>query len=189
MTVCPPPSLHLKLGFNKLLIELGKKWPELFLYVDSLGISFEPYFGRTLEGNEVDKFIRNLDTLETLIPSDLMAFVDCMRAFSGVVDSCFGFELDPYYKDVVKKFSQSLKTLKTSFDVTETVKFHIIVKHVPQGIEMLGCALGQFSEQEVENAHSVFDRIWRRYKVKNRNTEVYRKNYFKTIMVFNSDHI
>ena len=65
----------------------------------------------------------------------------------------------------------------------------MIINHMPQAIDVLGSALGQYSEQEIESAHSAFDLVLRRYKVKNKNTEAYMYNYCKAIMVFNADHI
>ena len=189
LVISPPPSLHLKLSFNKFLEVLAKLWPPVLDWIDSLGVVFEPYHGVTLEGNEVNKVMKSLDHLESIIPTELLIFVDTMRAFSDVVDSCFGYELDPFYQAVIFKFSTLLAQLREQFSVSETVKFHIIQYHVPQFIELTGKPLGQYSEQEVENAHSHFDEIWGHYLVKNPHASSYLPNYFKAVMNFNSNHI
>ena len=189
LLISPPPSLHLKLSFNKLLEVLALLWPQLLDWIDSLGVSFEPYHGVTLEGNEVHKVMRSLDHLESIIPTEFMVFVDTMRAFSDVCDSCFGYQLDPFYLSIINKFSETLAKLQKEYAVSETVKFHIIKFHVPKFIQLTGKALGQYSEQEVENAHALFAEIWANYLVKNPHASSYVTNYFRAIMNFNSNHI
>ena len=95
---CPPPSLHLKLSLNHLLKELTKVWPPLLTWLASKHIVLEPYHGgRTLEGNDCNKVLRNLDSLGTVIAPNLLVFLETLESFRDVVDSCFGFLLDPYY--------------------------------------------------------------------------------------------
>ena len=117
--------------------------------------------------------MKSLDHLESIIPAELLIFVDTMRAFSGVVDSCFGFQLDPYNQSVINKFSNTLATLQSLFAVSKTVKFHINKHHVPKFNELTVKALGQYSEQEVEKAHAIFAEIWANYLVKNPHASPY----------------
>ena len=74
------------------------------------------------------------------------------------------------------------------FDLTETVKFHIITTHLKPVIDKLGVALGQFAEQEVEASHSVFHKLWKqRFFVKyvDANDEVFKSQYLKAVLTFN----
>ena len=69
LDLCPPCSLHLKLGVNEALGHLDKEMEgdTLITFLLTLNIKYEPYFGgKTLEGKEVSKLLKNLNLLETL---------------------------------------------------------------------------------------------------------------------------
>ena len=74
-------------------------WPPIIDWLSSKHIVLEPYHGgQTLEGNDCSKVLRNLDNLEEVSPSKFSLFMATFRAFRDVVDTCFGFTLDPFYK-------------------------------------------------------------------------------------------
>ena len=122
--------------------------------------------GELWKGGQCDKVLRNLDSLEDFLARELGLFVECLRGFRDTIDSCFSFTLDPFYKEVIMNFRRSFEALRAEFGVSETNKLHIIFEHVPQFIDIVGKGLGEFSEQELENAHSEWDVIWARYLVK-----------------------
>ena len=187
---CPPPALHLKLSLNHILVELSKAWPTLLTWLKSKHIILEPYHGgHTLEGNECDKVLKNLESLAEVLPQQFSPFLVTLQSFRDVVSSCFGFLLDPHYKDVLAEFKESFKVLNRDFRVSVTNKIHIISIHVEQFCELTGKGLGEFSEQETENAHTMFDVTWNRYKVKDSSSPVYHQQYFKALMDFNSKNV
>ena len=75
------------------------------------------------------------------------------------------------------------------FNVSMTNKLHIISTHVEDFCDQVGRGLGEYSEQETENAHSAFEMIWDRYRVRDLNSKVYHVNYFKAVMNFNSNNV
>ena len=79
--------------------------------------------------------------------------------------------------------------LSRDYNVSITNKIHIISTHVEQFCELTGKGLGEFSEQETENAHTMFDVTWSRYKVKDSTSTVYHQQYFKALMDFNSKNV
>jgi hypothetical protein len=187
---CPPPALHLKLSLNHILVELSKAWPPLLDWLKTKHIVLEPYHGgHTLEGNECNKVLRNLESLAEVLPSPLSVFMLTLKSFRDVVSSCFGFLLDPYFRDVLAKFKINFLALHRQFNVSVTNKIHIILTHVQEFCEMTDKALGEFSEQETENAHTAYDDTWNRYKVKDSSSSVYHQQYFKSVMDFNSRNI
>ena len=187
---CPPPALHLKLSLNHILVELTKVWPPLLDWLKSLHITLEPYHGgSTLEGNECNKVLKNLDSLAEVIPSQFSLFFATLTSFRDVISSCFGFVLDPYFKNVLARFRDKFQLLSNNFGVSITNKIHIISIHVQQFCELTGKGLGEYSEQETENAHTVFDDTWTRYKVKDCSSSFYHKQYFKATMDFNSNNV
>ena len=186
---CPPPSLHLKLGLNHILDALSKVWPELTDWLSSLNVVHEPYHGFCLEGNEVSKVLKKLTTLEQRLPDELEPFLTCMEDFDKVVQSCFGFTLADDYKSSISLLTSSFSALHEKFNVSESVKLHIIMNHVAQFIDLTGNPLGQYSEQETETCHSTFDVFWSRYKIKNTKSEKYPVQLLKAILDYNSAHI
>ena len=187
---CPPPALHLKLGLNNLLKELYKVWPPILDWLAAKHIVLEPYHGgQTLEGNECSKVLKNLPSLEEVIPADFSVFLEAFKCFRDVVDSCFGYLLDPYYKQVLAKFKTQMKKLQEKFNVSIPNKIHVMLVHVDEFCSLVGRGLGEFSEQETENAHSAYDDIWDRYKVKDDKSEIYHKQFFKSVMNFNCNNM
>ena len=188
---CPPPALlHLKLSLNHILVELSKAWPPLLDWLKSKHIVLEPYHGgHTLEGNECNKVLGNIESLAEVLPSSFSAFMFTLESFRDVVSSCFGFLLDPFFRDVLAKFKVNFMALHREFKVSVTNKIHIILTHVQEFCEMTDKALGEFSEQETENAHTAYDDTWSRYKVKDSSSCVYHQQYFKSVMDFNSKNI
>ena len=100
------------------------------------------------------------------MPANLLVFLETLESFRDVVDSCFGFLLDPYYKQVLAKFRDKFSVLQKMFNVSMTNKLHIISTHVEDFCDQVGRGLGEYSEQETENAHSAFEIIWDRYRVR-----------------------
>ena len=60
----------------------------------------------------------------------------------------------------------SFDVIKERFLVPKTVKVHILLVHVKQFIELTGKPLGEFSEQALEDSHSLFQEYWKRFLVK-----------------------
>ena len=85
------------------------------------------------------------------------------------------------------KFSETLAYLE-KFGVTATVKTHGIWQHVPEHIEKRGTALGIWSEQAGEAAHSDWKPHWKRYAV-NLDHEDYPCRLEKAGNSYNSSHI
>ena len=75
------------------------------------------------------------------------------------------------------------------FNVSETVKIHIILTHVEEFIRKEGRPLGEFSEQELENSHSAWLVVWSRYKVKDMSSDIYLQRLPKAVDNFNSNNI
>ena len=123
------------------------------------------------------------------MPGDLSAFLDTFKAFRDIVDSCFGFSLDPNFKHVCAKFSSQYRKLQDEFNLTMPNKIHVMAVHVVEFCEIVGKGLGEFSEQETENAHSYFDSILDRYRVRDISSHIYHVQYFKAVMNFNSNNV
>ena len=71
----PPPSLHIKPGIvDKHNPELEITFPDIYQWPAGLYIQKEDYHSHTLEGNQCNKLLKNLDKLLTSIPPILYPF-------------------------------------------------------------------------------------------------------------------
>lgn len=184
--IVPPPALHIKLGIvNKLFSELQKLYPELEDWSKSLYITREAYHGHTFEGNECNKLLANLDMLLHMLPPNLKLYHDCFVAFRDAMQACLGFTIDPLYREKVTAFEMAYKALNISI----TSKVHIMIRHVPDFIEMHKRPLGQFSEQVVESTHAKFHQLFQSYSIKDIHHTHFLDRFYRAIMHFNSYHI
>ena len=147
LDLAPPPTLHHKLAVSHILKGMKAKFPAIKPFLASLSIVENPYYGEfNLNGNDVDTLFANLDQLEKLptFTPDLQVFVDVLRDFKQVIQSCYGFTLDPAYKEVLDKFRRTYLKMRNQHGVTVSVKFHQAFFHVRQSIDKHGRALGEF---------------------------------------------
>ena len=113
----------------------------------------------------------------------------CLYAFKQVYDSCFGVTLSQDYHRHISQLAKSIERIVVGSDFKITPKIHMILRHVPDFIDFTGKPLGILSEQVVENSHSIFEKFWLKYKVKNLNHEQFEINLLKCIHDFNSAHL
>ena len=194
LDLCPPCSLHLKLGVNEVLDHLNKEMDEGELtdfLLQVLNIEYEPYFGgKTLEGKEVSKLLRNLDLLDEVVKEKCKPFIAFLRAYAGVVKSQFHVDLIDSWQEETIIFGEKLAELQKAFpSVRMTPKWHIILNHVPEWIRRNNRGLGQVSEQEVEDTHSQFEKVWDKYRVKSVSNPAYLPNYFRAVTDNNTTNL
>ena len=86
--VLPPPELHLLMGVTNALIDLLIKIFSLEFvekWLNSHGILRHGYQGGGLDGNNSMKALKNVSSLEMLLPDALAPIIDCFRALEVVV--------------------------------------------------------------------------------------------------------
>ena len=95
---------------------------------------------------------------------DFVPFED----FQGLMESVMRFTLDPDYLKIINKW-RSFDSINSKFDVTEIAKLHIVLTqtHVSQFLAKTKRALGEFSEQALEAALSLFADVLKKYHMKN----------------------
>jgi hypothetical protein len=77
-----------------------------------------------------------------------------------------------------------------STGVSETLKIHIIMSHIPQCLQFLnGKGLGIWSEQAGEAIHREFLKFWSRYKINLKTDPNYSIRLMKAVVEFSSRHI
>ena len=86
---------------------LTKLWPEIEVWVSSLGCMRKRYHGGTYKGNTSKRILEQCDELDNLLPVELLPQLEPLRKFRVVVQGTFGNSLDPNYKDDIQAFTQS----------------------------------------------------------------------------------
>ena len=92
-------------------------------------------------------------------------------AFCKVVKSCFGFHLEPDYRETIDLAKEAFDSLvsvtairmPTKRRVRYFYKIHVLVYHVCDFIDIFG-PLGPYSEQAGETVHSWWKKLWVSYR-------------------------
>ena len=98
--------------------EEGEEFVNVFLKKEN--ISKCVYQGcNSFEGTQARKLLKKVNELEEAVMKldpvkiqKTLPFVATLGMFNKVVESCFGQNLDPKYKEFIKTFSQQYRTLK-----------------------------------------------------------------------------
>ena len=186
LRVVPPPELHLLIGpVNTIYDELSKVWPDCEEWIKRLSIKREDYHGGQFNGNDSRKLMKNISILEEFAPSKVNPFIETFKAFNEVIKSCYGTNLFPNYKELIKNFRICYRRLP----INVTPKVHAVFFHVEDFCELVGMGLGPWSEQAAESLHADFDNVWTRYKVRDIDHEKFGKRLFEAVVAYNSQHL
>ncbi len=146
--------------FTLLFKALLAIWPMAENWATDCGVQREPYHGGVFNGNACRKLLGKVSYLEETCPHK--EYINTFKAFTEVVDACFGKELAADYKDKINYFHMCFASLE---GVNITPKLHALIFHVPQFCDYHGLGLGHFSEQASEAVHKDFNMLWKRYSV------------------------
>ena len=127
--------------------------------------------------------------MREVISPDLLDYWSCLYDFKQVYDSCFGILLSQDYRKHIFQLEKSIERIVVGYNFKITPKIHIILRHVPDFICFTGKPLGIFSEQTAENSHSIFQKFWIKYSVKDVTCEQFEINLLKCIHDLNSAHL
>ena len=103
----PLLELHLLIGFVSLLGNfLLDTWRGFDDWLKSINVIQRGYQGRGWDGNNTNKILENLDSLETNMlesSTSLFPIVQCLKDFRNVKNCCFSSKLQPDLKEAIKK--------------------------------------------------------------------------------------
>nr|XP_047136504.1 uncharacterized protein LOC105844349 isoform X2 [Hydra vulgaris] len=169
----PPPELHLLIGFVSLLGNfLLDVWPGFDDWLKSKNVIQRGYQGRGWDGNNSNKILENLDSLETQILETftcLIPIVQCLRDFRNVKNCCFSSNLQTGFKEAITNLKNSFLSaqevaVNLNKQINTTWKVHILLCHVQPYVEHHNKGLGNFAEQCGESIHAKFKPTWTRFK-------------------------
>ena len=155
----------------KLLYKITPK-EEIEESMQTKGVSVRGYQGGGLDGVNSNRFLKHLDFLSTCVPPSASPIFQTLAKFKVVVESCFGIDLNPTYKEDIDEFNNEILSLITYCDNElgiiwkPTWKIHILVAHLKPFLEIKQVGLGIFCEQTSEAAHCVLKPTLQRLKRK-----------------------
>ena len=100
--------------------------------------------------------LNNIPKLKKYTPEEFDDYLETFEAIRELKKACFGFTLDPDYKEKVRIFELKWAVLRIKYGVSITNKCHVIIAHLIYFIMKSGKPLGEFSEQAIEAAHQKF---------------------------------
>ena len=121
-------------------------------------IMFRGYHGEDLGGNNANKLLSHVDTLERDIRDDnqpqLLSVVDCLRNFQTLKKEAFGISIGENVDEAVKLFKSSYEDLvsyvEDTFEgvaLTVSWKVHIAACHIDPFLSKSSQGLDVYSEQ------------------------------------------
>ena len=173
MELLTPPSLHLFLGLgNRIFDQLQEETIELknsrtmsmtayqWAHASPRCIVKEQYYGKKLNGPNLNKLLQNAEALTAFLPESLKKFGEALQKLDRMKKSCFSLDLHPdweiHHKDFIEGFLE--------LGIPRFPKFHITEVHVPEIIKIKQTGLGRFTEAPFESVHKEFKNEWSRYK-------------------------
>ena len=133
-----------------------------------------------------------LTNLQKLLGPDKSEFVDHPQNIAKVHVVCNAKQLDiDEAKSVLDQFSDTWDKLRDKFDLSESLKIHIIKHHLFDTFELTGESLLKATDEITEATHSALRIHDERhgYKVNNKGSEAHIKKQHKSTVSFNSRNV
>ena len=121
---------------------LGQQLTCLFLIIPISSRVKEDFYGRKLNGPNLNKLLKNAVELTAFLPESLKKFGQTLQKLDRMKKSCFSMDLDPNWEEHHRLFIEAFLDL----DIPRFPKFHITEIHVPEIIKIKGAGLGRFTE-------------------------------------------
>ena len=187
-----PSCLHDWLGIaNHFVHELGEIWPEVVAeWVKHAKVSAKGYWQGTFMGNALRDLFQDVSFLEDNFGNPkipLMApYINAIKSFDSVRESCYGMELHDDYKERILKFFADYKVLNEDFGVSILVKAHDLFFHCIDWIEKWQVSLGVVSENEGESLHLKFRKFSESKQLASPDSEDFGDNLLTVTIALNS---
>lgn len=102
---------------NHIVKELRKCWTDEENWEKECNFSQTGQHGGVFNGNTCRAILGPASTLvlERMIPLELLGYVVALKSFNKVVESCFGFVLNPEFRSHIELFGSAFSALEISF--------------------------------------------------------------------------
>ena len=91
-------------------------------------------------------------------------------------------------KEIVEELRENFFQMQTEFNLSQTLKLHILFDHYVEHFEMTGESLLKYSDEICEAMHSQYQIFEEKHKYtnNNKNTDSHKKSQLKSMVHFNS---
>ncbi|CAH1113805.1 unnamed protein product [Psylliodes chrysocephalus] len=110
LEIIPPPELHLILGaVNKIVNHMqGEFQQETHEWTKLCNVQREiTHGGAGFKGNSCKILLNKVDSLRAICTVGCLKYVETLKDFHRVVNECFGTQLNPSYRESIRKFKSS----------------------------------------------------------------------------------
>ena len=195
----PPPQLHCGIlgPVNDTMKKLEQLFPvEMEQYKKSRHIKGSgpggDYNGPTLKSIMANTNGK-LDDIENIVAEKATGgehrFVEHLKNLNELNKAVNQKVLDlPNVKDIVAKLGENFAHMQKEFNLSQTLKMHIILDHYVEHFEMTNESLLKYSDEVCEAIHSQY-RIFEEkhgYRNNNKNSATHAKMQHKSMVHFNS---
>lgn len=149
------------------------------------------YFGGSLEGNQCDACLDNIEGLRECVNEKCIDVIDTLIATRDVLDTCRGNHLLPFWPQALQIFREKWLQMHKNLGVTIPNKIHVITDHFEEYIIMTNKPIGRISDEVVEAAHAAMNKRLKNsnYVVKDITDPKHGENLDRCIKHFNAYNI
>ncbi len=108
---------------------------------------------------------------------------DCLKALAGVSEATFGYHFSSNYEEVTEQLGVTFSRLMSQFQLSMTIKVHILLRHVPHFIRVTGMALCP------EEQHRRYKTFFNRYRTNCTENISCPGRFLNSVLHYNSYHI
>ena len=191
MELLPPPELHAGLlgPVNQTIQTMSKTVPGMADFLRENNIKGSGC-GGDLNGPTIKKLLQNhnnqLTKLEILclnVSQDHSLFIEHLRNINLLHTLVNSHDLRlEMIKDVIGKMRENFLKLHEKFEMSETLKLHIIFAHYLEYFEQTGHTLLKYTDEVTEAVHSQLRMFEERHYYKRNNKEIMLKP--STVVLF-----
>ena len=140
-------------------------------------------------GNQCRLILKNIEKLK--IPAEFLEFEIMLKALRKLNFMVAQETLPTNYGHVISHFANSWYVLCDKFNLSTTVKCHIILDHLEEYYNETGLSLVKTSDQLIENMHQYFNKVMTRsnYFIKHPNNPRHGQYLLRAVKHLNSLNI
>ncbi len=191
---CRFPELHIHLHLNWYVRRMEHLLPAVAEWYLSFNQTRSEYHGGDFQGPQLRRLTQRdcLASLKNLLTTraaskEVHLYFNAMCAFVTLKQSCFSTVIDDDgYHEPLAAYKAACLLLPIK---KVPLKMHVTVAHLDRALRETGRGLGADSEQSLESAHTDFETVWNRYRVRDMTSGVYSKHLRGAVTSFNASHI
>ena len=153
----PPEPLHTNLlgPCNDALEKLEEEFESemrCFYKMQCLNNSGEGPGGK-FNGPSIKQALKNLEDLEEILPKMASPFINYFMSISNLHKMCTEDKLNENFRETIQNFRECFEVVHELFDISETLRIHVILDHYSDYFEMMGENVKETNGEHHEALH------------------------------------